>query len=66
MHKNIFLKQIFEEGFATTFYKPQKELINKYIKNKFINKTLNFLLEIIYIIFLIIIVLIIFNLTFPL
>ena len=63
---NNYIKQIFNEGLATTFYQKPKNFINKYIKTAYLKKILSFLLIIIYLIFILGIVIIVFILNFPL
>lgn len=66
MKNNIYIKQIFEEGLATTFYqKPKKYIDKNFDENIFKNVSL-FCLNALYIIFLIIIIYLVFTFNFPL
>ncbi len=62
---NTYIKQIFEEGLATTFYQKPKKIIENKIKNKQLTKLLITILSIIYVLFLMIIIIVVFNLNFP-
>lgn len=66
MHNNVYIKQIFEEGLATTFYQKPKKYIERKLNNEIIKKTFHICLTILYIIFIVIISVIIFKFNFPL
>jgi len=66
MKNNVYIKQIFEEGLATTFYQKPKLYIEKNIDNNILKHICFTCLNILYIIFIIIISILIFNFNFPL
>lgn len=66
MKNNIYIKQIFEEGLATTFYQKPKEYINKNFDENIFKKITLFCLNTLYIFFLIIIIYLVFIFNFPL
>ena len=43
-----YIKQIYNEGFATTFYQKPVSFINKKIKNKTLRRIINALIAIFY------------------
>ena len=48
-----YLKQIYNEGFATTFYQKPLNFLTKNIKNKTVIKLLSITLKVIYTLFII-------------
>lgn len=65
MLKNVYTKQIFEEGLGTTFYQKPRKYIEKKINNEILKKVLYIFLNIAYIAFIIIISIAIFKFNFP-
>ena len=63
---NVYIKQIFEEGLATTFYQKPKIYIEKNLDIPILKKVCLLCLNILYIFFLIIITYCIFTFNFPL
>ena len=63
---NIYIKQIYEEGLATTFYQKPKKFIEKNLNIPILKKICLSCLNIMYILFLIIITYFIFTFNFPL
>ena len=63
---NIYIKQIFEEGLATTFYQKPKKYIEKKLEKSSLKNTFLIFLKALYIIFLMIITYFIFIFNFPL
>lgn len=61
-----YINQIYNEGFATTFYLKPIRYINKKIKNKKLLKFLTFIIKIVYTVLLIVFCILMFINDWPL